>query len=353
VRKVLFVLSNLAYGGAARQACLLAASLPREAFGVRVVVLGPSSPWADKLRAAGLLVHVLDRHRAFDVRPFLELRALVREQVPSQAHVWDGPALRAVVLSGAARPGQLFVSAALPPSGPSWLDRWLLRGAGRVVAFGQAEAQRYARLGVAPERLSALPRAVEPAVPCAPAELAGLPARARVVLGIGPLERHKGFRAGTWAFDILAHVYDDVHLVLVGTGSDEARVRDFARAIRVASHVHFVGPVADLAPWLARAEMVWVPSLREGGHNAALEAMAAGKPVIASRLPGLAELIVEGVTGLLVAPDEKAELARQTHLLLNDDELRQRMGRAGRQRAAEFSVSRLAEEGARLYAGAQ
>src|SRR5262249_19794866 len=151
---------------------------------------------------------------------------------------------------------------------------------------------------------------VEPVAELAPADLPGLPADARVVLGVGPLERHKGFREAVWAFDIVAHVHPAPHLVLVGTGPDRARVADFARAIRIDRPLHLVGRVAALGRWLARAEVVWVPSLREGGHGAALEAMAAGKPVVASRLPGLAELL--GDAGLLATPADKADLARQT-----------------------------------------
>jgi glycosyltransferase involved in cell wall biosynthesis len=80
--------------------------------------------------------------------------------------------------------------------------------------------------------------------------------------------------------------------------------------------------------------VVWVPG-RHGGVNAALEAMVAGKPVVASRLPGLAEVVVEGETGFLDEPGDKAELARQTRLLLDDPERRRQFGEAGRRRAAE------------------
>jgi glycosyltransferase involved in cell wall biosynthesis len=353
VRKVLLVAPSLAYGGAARQLTLLAAALPRQGFDVRVAVLGRPSPWAEQLRAAGLLVHVLGRHRPFDVRPFLELRGVVRAVRPGAVHVWGAAALRAVVLSGAAAPGRLTVSAALPSAGPPpWLDRWLLRRAGRVAALGQAEAERYRRLGVAGERLTALGPAVAPAPACAPAEAPGLPADARVVLAVGPVARHKGFRQAVWAFDILAHALPDLHLAVAGDGPDLPAVRAFARAIRVEPRVHFLGPVNDLGPWRARAELVWVPSLAEAGHGSALEAMAAGKPVVASRLPGLAELVVEGQTGLLARPDDKAELARQTHVLLKDADLGRRLGTAGRQRAAQFSAARLAEGAARLYEAA-
>jgi glycosyltransferase involved in cell wall biosynthesis len=86
--------------------------------------------------------------------------------------------------------------------------------------------------------------------------------------------------------------------------------------------------------------------------GAALEAMAVGRPVVASRLPDLAEIVVEGETGFLVEPNNKAALARQTRLLLDDPLRRQRMGESGRQRVREkFTVARLVETCARRYAG--
>ncbi len=347
MHKVLFVIDSLDYSGAARQLALLAPALPPDRFSVRVAVLGPSSPWAEQLRAAGVLVHALDRRRPFDVRPYFELRALARERGLT-VHVWGAPALRAVVLSGARAPGRLFASACLPPSGqPGWIERWALRRAARVVARGEVEAERYRRLGVAHERVAIVPRAVAPGATAAPASWPAVPSDARVVLGIGPIERHKGFGDATWAFDILAHLRSDIHLVVVGGGTDRARVVHFAHALRVEKRVHFPGPVPDLGPWLARADMVWVPSLREGGHTVALEAQAAGKPVLASRLPGLAELVGDG--GLLVPPGDKAALARQTHVLLNDAGLSERLGAAGRRWAERFGVAEMVEAAARLY----
>jgi glycosyltransferase involved in cell wall biosynthesis len=255
-------------------------------------------------------------------------------------------------LGGGWAPGRLLVSAALPPVGaPAALDRRLLRRAGGVIAFGEAEAPRYRRQGVPAERITVVSRAIKGCEPAPePAQVPGVHDGLRVLLGVGPLELHKGFREAVWAFDILHHLYPDVHLVLAGGGSDRPRVEQFARAIGVMPQVHFTGPCPSTAALLQRAEIAWVPSLRGGGACAALEAMAAGRPVVATRLPALGEVVVDGETGFLVAPDDKAALARQTRLLLDDEECRRRFGAAGRRRALEhFSVPRLAEACARLY----
>src|SRR5262249_60916136 len=99
----------------------------------------------------------------------------------------------------------------------------LLRRSDSVVAGGRAESDCCCRAGVRDNRIALIPPAVEsfsPPLPRSPAPL---------LLGIGPLERHKGFRDALWTVDILRYLYDDLRLVLVGTGSDEGRLRRFGR----------------------------------------------------------------------------------------------------------------------------
>lgn len=349
---ILFVIPSLDYRGAARQLCLLASGLPREAFRPVVAVLGTETPWVEALRKQGIEVEVLNWRRPFEVLPFAALRRLVRSLRPDKIHVWGAAALRALVLTGIRPIHRLFVSAALSfAHETNALDRWLLRRVFGVIAFGAAEAERYRRLGVADSRIGIVAPAVPPASDSlAPLELPGIGPQMRVLVGLGPIERHKGFREAVWAFDILAHLYDDLHLVLVGGGSDRPRTEQFARQIGVRQRVHFLGLCSETASVLQRAEVVWIPSLRGGGVNAALEAMAAGRPVIASRLPDLAEVVVEGATGFLVEPNDKAALARQTRRLLEDAALRRHMGEAGRRRTEDhFSVARLVERCIRRY----
>jgi glycosyltransferase involved in cell wall biosynthesis len=350
---LLFVTRSLEYGGAARQLTLLAAELARQSSPVRVAVLGTDSPWVDALRREGVDVEVLGWRRPFDVLPFVKLRRLVRSMRPDVIHVWGATALRAVVLSGSRGVSRLRVSGVLSPARkPGPLDRWLLRHVAGVLAFGATDAERYRQLGVADPRITVVTPAAIPLPVGAVAAPHGVAATDRVLLALGPIARHKGYREAVWAFDIVRHLYPDVHLVLAGTGPDRPRVEEFARQIGVLGSVHLLGAVADTAPLLRRAEVVWVPSLTGGGVGAALDAMAAGLPVVASRCPELSEIVADGETGFLVEPDNKAALARQTRLLLDDAELRRRFGEAGRQRVAErFSVARLVAACAQRYAG--
>jgi glycosyltransferase involved in cell wall biosynthesis len=178
----------------------------------------------------------------------------------------------------------------------------------------------------------------------------GLPATARLLVGVGPLEPAKGLRDAVWAFNILQALYDDLHLVLLGSGSDEARLRQFARAIHAGGRVHFAGPRTDVAVWLRDAEIVCIPDRVGPSLNAILEAQAAGRPVVASQLAALAEFVRDGETGVLVPPEDRGALARQLRRLLDDADGRRRLGEAGRRQVEEnFSAAALVRRFTELY----
>jgi glycosyltransferase involved in cell wall biosynthesis len=358
--KILLLTHDLAYGGAARQLTLLAAGLPRDRFTVRAFTTRPDAPWSLALREAGVAVESGGRRRLFDVRDLFALRNAIRTFAPDVIHVFGLPALRSLALSGG-RGGARVVLSASGTGGRVTplrrLDHWLLGAlADRVTVRGPAEAAHYRGIGVPAARVTEVP----PGVPIASPPKAshadwcrahGLPPAARVIAGLGPLEPAKGFRDAIWAFDILQFLYDDLHVLLIGAGAHEGRLREFTRLTRSAGRIHFPGPRADLDELLAHAELVWVPSRADRGAGAALEAMAAARPIIASRWPGLAEVIADGETGVLVPPGDKATLARETRALLDDPERRRRLGEAGRRRVAErYAVETMVRNYEALYA---
>jgi glycosyltransferase involved in cell wall biosynthesis len=114
----------------------------------------------------------------------------------------------------------------------------------------------------------------------------------------------------------------------------------------VAAGVSFVGPVAhgDTVRYYRAADVYVMPSLSEAFGMAAVEAMAVGLPVVASRVEGIPETVCDEVTGLLVAPDDSGALAQALLRLLGDERLRRAMGEAGRRRAVQrFSWERIVQ----------
>jgi glycosyltransferase involved in cell wall biosynthesis len=353
VTTILFIASNLGYSGVARRLAMLAINLPRGSFQVTVAVLGGASPWGKALASAGITVHELGWRLPIDARPLIKLRHIAAELRPDIVHVWGGFALASTIISGVGSSGQLVVSDVLAPlEKPGWLLRSALRRVGRVIAFGSAEALRYRNAGVVNEILVESPFATDANWPAAESvELDLLPNDGRILLGVGPIEREKGFIDAVWAFDILHFLYDDLRLILAGPGSQRQIVENFAGITGTKDRVSCPGVIGDLTALRRLATLAWVPG-RAGGVQAALEAMAAGLPVVATLTPRLAEVVIDGETGYLAAPGDKADFARQTRNLLEDDARRQAFGAAARRRVYEsFTPQAMASACARAYGG--
>jgi len=140
----------------------------------------------------------------------------------------------------------------------------------------------------------------------------------------------------------LASAAPRLRYVFCGEGRQAEALARAAAALDGA--VEMVGFRRDVAACLAAADIVALPSLQEGLGVAALEAMAAGRPVVASRVGGLAEAVVHEETGLLVPPGDPTALAAALARLARDPDLRARLGAAGHARVlARYTATRMAE----------
>jgi glycosyltransferase involved in cell wall biosynthesis len=117
-------------------------------------------------------------------------------------------------------------------------------------------------------------------------------------------------------------------LVLVGDGPERARIERLVADLGLRGDVQLVGEQPDALPWLSVADLFLLPSAQESFGLSALEAMACEVPVIAARVGGLPEVVTEGVTGHLRAPDDTDGMAAAALRLLRDPGRREAMGRA-------------------------
>ncbi len=143
---------------------------------------------------------------------------------------------------------------------------------------------------------------------------------------------------------------EDCHLVIAGDGESRASLESLARSMSILDRVHFLGFRDDLANIYAGLDVVLLTSLNEGTPVSLIEAQAAGKPVIASRVGGVTSVIEHDKTGLLVEPADSDGLAIVIRQLLNNKTQRELYGRAGREKSlAHFAETRLVEDITRIY----
>jgi L-malate glycosyltransferase len=137
----------------------------------------------------------------------------------------------------------------------------------------------------------------------------------------------------------------DVHLVIVGTGEQAAELQTLAAELDVGSRVHFTGFKANVYDYLAHLDAVLMPSYHEGLPYVLLEAMALGRPLLCSRVGGLAEALEDGRTGLLAEAGDVAAWAAAMARLAADDDLRRRLGAAARDaQIRHYSLERMGGE---------
>ena len=327
--KILHLAPTLKYSGAGRHILTLAPAQVQSGEEVVVCCLGQDGPWGQRLRSQGVKVQALGWTRVLDPLPLWNLQRLLVGFQPEIIHAWQASALRSLALFGKTWLRRAVVSRFFQEKRATWsrFDRGLLQRVGRVLVQGDWEVELCRSLGLISPRV-ALVRpglSLEPAEPMREKRFAG-----PVVACPGPLHVNKGIRSAIWTLDMMAFRFPDLQLLIIGEGPEEARLRRFAAHTPHAANVHFTGPAANLGSVLAQADLCWLPHLHPGGGTSALEAQAAGCPIIASMQPALAELVRHGDTGLLIPPGDKVALGRATRTLLLDSEKRRSLGAAGK-----------------------
>jgi glycosyltransferase involved in cell wall biosynthesis len=224
-----------------------------------------------------------------------------------------------------------------------FVERALARRAARIIAITESLARfQVERVGLPRDKVEVIHYgldAVPPAWGTNPPD--PVPLDARVLLAVCRLEPQKGV-------DVAIRALRDVpgaHLVVLGEGPQRAELERLARELDVP--VYLPGRVPDVTAWMRRADVLVHPARWEGFGLALLEAMLASRPVVATRVSSIPEIVVDGETGLLVPPDDPAALASALNRVLADPA---GYGERGQERArTEFNVARMADRTVGVY----
>lgn len=177
----------------------------------------------------------------------------------------------------------------------------------------------------------------------------GIPAAAPVVGAVSRFFAVKGIRYLIEAFPAVLRERPDARLLLVGRGPEDEALRSLAASLGISDQVTFAGFQRDAAAYAGSFDVAVVPSLEEGFGLVAVEAMALGVPVVASRVDGLAEVITDERSGLLVPPADPAAIAAAVLRVLGDPELRRRLADGGRAESTRFELDRYTGRLTELY----
>jgi L-malate glycosyltransferase len=234
------------------------------------------------------------------------------------------------------------------------LRRWIItKKTDRFIAVSTEMLEALREAGIAPEKLALISNGIELTAPrntnpCAlKQELSENPERP-VVLFVGRLVKEKGVDRLLRAWASLPG-HETMLLLIVGDGPLREDLESQAKKLRLFPSVRFLGHQAEVSKFYSIADLFVLPSKTEGMSNSLLEAMAAGLPVVASKVGGNKDVIEDQQSGFLVDWEDTTLCAEMLLTLLSDTELRQRMGNAARRQVSAFAMSGVAERYHNLY----
>jgi glycosyltransferase involved in cell wall biosynthesis len=168
---------------------------------------------------------------------------------------------------------------------------------------------------------------------------------------VGVLENVKGIDILLKAIPIIKEKIPNIHLFIAGSGQQEKELKELVKELKIEENVKFLGFIsgAEKYAYYKSADIYVQPSRYETFGIAVLEAMACGKPVVASEVGGIPFLVKEEETGLLFECGIAKDLAEKIIILLKDKKLREEMGEAGRKRAEEFTWDNIADKTVKVY----
>lgn len=367
--KLAYVITTLDVGGAEGQLALLVEGLDRGRFEVLVVTLGDESALTTRLRRAGIQVTALrlrtaaGRHGLRVPSAVSRLLNEIRRFRPAIVH---GVLIHGCLLGGFAARVQrvpVFISsrrglASLKTGSRVMLamESWVNRFTRVVIANSEAvRADTIQNEQLATDKVCVIHNGIDPrGYASVPDEALRADLNLRdgdPVIGVNAnFIRYKGHVPFFHAFAQLVADHPRAVVLLIGDGPERASCEALARQLRIAHAARFLGTRSDVPRLLSIVDFVVHPSLSEGFPNAVLEAMASGKPVIATNVGGSAEAVVDGVTGFVVAPGDDEALVEPMRILARDAGRRQTMGAAARQRVfTEFALDKMIRRYERLY----
>jgi glycosyltransferase involved in cell wall biosynthesis len=351
-RRIRLVHLNLSLnmGGAEKLLVEFARHADRRRFDLRFVSLGKRGTLADDIERLGWPVTALDEPEG--LRKWLVLRlawllhswrADVVHTHNTKAIIYGAPAARLARVPAVVhtRHGQRYQAS----RSDNAIFRFLTRLVDRVVCVSHDSAALSVVEGVAQRKITAIWNGIDVAKFAYLGPQPGAP-----VVMVGRLSSEKDVATLLRAAARIVPFEPRFQLAIAGDGECLPDLRHQAAALGLGTRVQFLGEVRDVPSLLARSSMLVLPSLTEGISLTLLEAMARGLPVVATRVGGNPEVVIDGETGYLVPPLDPASLAERMLELLRQPDLAAAMGRRGRARVvAHFQVSKMVARYESLY----
>jgi len=330
------------------------------ALGHRTLLVAHSEGELRQRAAEGLDLLPLVPRTEMDLTAAWRLSRILKQVKPDVVHAHDphGVAMAALALSMSTQPAKPPLLGArrvdLHLKGNS-LSRWKYRQVDCFICASEAIRQMLVGDGVPPARTVTVHEGidierVEHAQPVNLHAEFWLPHHAPLVGNVAALVPHKGQRYLIEAARIVVQQVPDARFVIAGEGELRAALERQIKDYHLEKHVILAGFRPDVLALHSAFDIFVMSSVTEGLGTSLLDAMAAGKPIVATRTGGIPEVVDDGKTGILVPPRDHQAMAEAIIRLLKSEQVRGAMGQAGRARARSlFSAERMVQNTLKVY----
>jgi glycosyltransferase involved in cell wall biosynthesis len=362
MKRILFLVTGLAYGGAETQVVYLATRFKSRGWEVGVVSLIPPKAYIEDFEKADVLVFSLDiRRKLPDPRPILRLVQIIRKWQPDvvHSHMVHANLLARIVRPLAPFPVLVCTAHNIGEGGRlrEVLYRLTDPFCDLTTQVSQAGLERYVHVGAVPRhKICYIPNGVDterfkPNLEDRLKVRKELGVEGFVWLAVGRFDPQKDYPNMLQAFARVVHKHLNTMLLIAGDGPLRKTMENMTRELGVEKHVKFLGIRRDIPQLMNAADAYVMSSEWEGMPMVLLEASACGLPIVATNVGGNAEIVLDGQTGLLVPP-KSPEALSQAMLRMMDlpEEVREKMGKQARKHIeSNFSLDRIVDCWEALY----
>ncbi len=352
--KVLQIIPTLEVAGAEIMCENLCYALQNQGCDVIAVSLYTKhTPITQRLEDAGIKLLYLDKKSGFDPSIYVKLYRLIKKEQPGVVHTHIGAARYALpiaVLCGV--PARIHTVHSIAQqeqnSVGKKINKFLFRHCGVVpVALSEKVKETIeAVYALPPQRIPVIFNGVD----LAGCQVKSDYARGKTfkIIHVGRFADVKNHELLLNAFASFAQRHSDVRLQLLGEGELKEKMQHLAQELQIENAVEFAGLQSDVHPWLHNADLFVLPSKYEGMPMTLIEAMGTGLPIIASALGGIPDMLTDGISALLIEPDQ-VRLCEAMEQLYADASLRKQLGEKALVRSRFFSNEKMAEQYVDVY----
>lgn len=357
MKRILYIVPYLSIGGTEKHVLDLINGLANQH---QIFLLAPPGETLDQFTALPITYYSfprLDQNPLQGIRQFFKnFKKILSDHPIDLIHIHGAPELILLVKMINRNIPVLFTLHGFHGPRKDW-DYWgctkvCNRFASQVIAVAGAEEEILVQKGLQPDRIQTIHNGVpDPqALTLERPETFATLGHKQIIGVIARLETTKGIHILLESFAKLAQNHSDLHLIIVGTGSKEKELKDQTQRLNINQQVTFAGYRKNIHDYLHHYQIFVIPSLHEAHPLVLMEGMSHGKPIIATRVGGIPEVIVNHENGLLINPEDVTDLTMALETLLTNPKLQQKIGQAARKTYEEqFTVQRMVCETEKVY----